>query len=301
MFSQDPLVYGNLSVKLEIHNMSHKEKLNALSDLLKELALSDTEVISTDFPFIVIKGDDVDGKGIIWSGHGYNKQFLFVANPDRFFISETIDLAKGKSISSNNIPLLSETELGLTVTKSNLREVGRLKGLIVDGGLSVNQYLVYDPNTDRLGIGTDEPKATLSIVDQNIEIVLGASEPNIASIGAYNSVDLELVTDNTPRITVQAGGNIILGNPASGDINVTVLGRLGVNVSRPDTRTALHVNGSIKFNDKLHLAGIEPPTSGAFNEGDIVWNSQPQPGKFVGWVCTRSGNPGLWSGFGRLE
>jgi hypothetical protein len=280
--------------------MANQEKLNALTDLLKEVLSEGQDIDSAEFPFIVIKGD-IDGKGIIWTGQGNNKQFLFAANPDKFFVSETVDLAKGKSFSINNLKVLDEKELGTTVTKSNLREVGRLKGLIVDGGLSVNQYLVYDPNTDRLGIGTDQPNATLSIVDQNIELVLGASEPNVGSIGTYNSANLQLVTDNTARVTIEAGGNIILGNPSAGDVNVTVLGRLGVNVSKPDPRSALHVNGALKFNDKLHLSGREAPTSGAYNEGDIVWNTDPQPGKFVGWVCTRAGNPGLWSGFGRIE
>jgi hypothetical protein len=60
-------------------------------------------------------------------------------------------------------------------------------------------------------------------------------------------------------------------------------------------------NAALKFNDKLHLSGNDPPTSGAFNEGDIVWNNYPQPGKFVGWVCVKSGSPGMWNGFGRIE
>lgn len=280
--------------------MASQEKLNTLANLLKEILSEGQEIDSAEFPYVVIKGD-IDGKGILWTGSGHNKQFIFVSNPDRFFISENVELARGKGISVNNIKLIDEKELGPTVTKSSLREVGRLKGLIVDGGLSVNQYLVYDPDTDRLGIGTDQPKATLSIVDQNIELVFGASEPNIGSIGTFNSADLEIVTDNTARITIQAGGNIILGNPADGDTRVTILGKLGINVSNPDPRSALHVNGALKFNDKLHLNGGDIPTSGAFNEGDVVWNTYPQPGKFVGWVCTKSGNPGLWSGFGRIE
>jgi hypothetical protein len=280
--------------------MANQEKLNALTDLLKEVLSEGQDIDTAEFPFIVIKGD-IDGKGIIWSGHGNNKQFVFATNPDKFFVSEAVDLAKGKSFSINNLKVLDEKELGPTVTKSNLRELGRLKGLVVDGGLSVNQYLIYDPNTDRLGIGTDQPNATLSIVDQNIELVLGAAEPNVGSIGTFNSANLQLVTDNTARITIEAGGNIVLGNPSAGDVNVVVLGRLGVNVSKPDPRSALHVNGALKFNDKLHLSGREAPTSGAYNEGDVVWNTDPQPGKFVGWICTRAGNPGLWSGFGRIE
>ena len=194
--------------------MASQEKLDALAKLLTEVLAEGQDIDTAEFPYIVIKGD-IDGKGILWSGQGHNKQILFASNPDRFFVSETIDIAKGKSISFNNVKALDEKELGPTVVKSNLREVGRLKGLIVDGGMMVNQYLVYDATTDRLGIGTDQPKATLSIVDQNIELVFGASEPNVGSMGTFNSADLEIVTDSTARITVKAGGDIVLGNPAN--------------------------------------------------------------------------------------
>lgn len=280
--------------------MASQEKIQALTELLKEVLNSDSEIDSAEFPFIRISGD-IENKGIFWSGSGNVKQFIFNANPDRFFISENLDLGKGKSLSINNVNVINEKELGPTVTKSNLREVGHLKGLVIDGGLSVNQYLFYDANTDRLGIGTDQPKSGFNLIDQNIDIVLGASENNKGSVGTYNHSDFEILTDNTARITIQAGGNIVLGNPASGDSKVTVLGKLGINVSNPDPRSALHVNGALKFNDKLHLNGSEPPTSGAYNEGDIVWNSFPYPGKFIGWVCVKSGNPGLWNGFGRIE
>lgn len=280
--------------------MTDKNKIETLTNLLKEILSEGQEIDSAEFPFVIIKGD-IEGKGIIWTGRGHNKQFIFNTKPDRFFVSESIDLAREKSISINSIKILDEKELGPSVIKSNLREVGRLKGLLVDGGMRVNDYLIYDSNTDRLGIGTEEPKAALSIADQNIELIFGASEPNKASIGTYNSADLELITDNTKRITIEAGGNIILGNPVNGEVKVSILGKLAVNVSNPDPRSALHVNGAIKFNDKLHLNGNEPPSSGAFNEGDIVWNTYPQPNKFVGWVCTISGNPGVWNGFGRIE
>jgi hypothetical protein len=276
------------------------QKIESLLNSLREVLETGKDVNVAEVPFINFKGD-IPGKGLIWSGDGHNKQLIYAANPGRFFVSETIDLAKGKGISVNNVKVIDDTELGSTVTKSNLREVGRLKGLIVDGGLSVNQYLVYDATTDRLGIGTDQPNATLSILDQNIELVFGASEPNVGSMGTFNSADLELVTDNTARLTISAGGDITLGNTNFGPTKVKIVGSLGVNVSSIDPRTDLHVSGAIKFNDKLHLSGSEAPTSGAFNEGDILWNNNPQPGRFIGWVCTRAGNPGLWSGFGRIE
>jgi hypothetical protein len=280
--------------------MASQEKLTALTNLLQEVLAEGQEINSAEFPYIIIKGD-INGKGILWSGQGHNKQFIFNSNPDRFFSSESIDLAKGKHLSINNIKLIDEKELGPTVTKSSLREVGRLNGLIVDGGLSVNQYLVYDSVSDRLGLGTDQPKAAVNIIDQNVDIVIGAEGTNTARIGTYNYTDLELGTDNTARIQIKAGGNVVIGNPAVGDTKVTIIGSLGINVNNPDPRSTLHVNGALKFNDKLHLSGNEPPSSGSFNEGDVVWNNYPTPGKFVGWICTKSGSPGIWNGFGRIE
>ena len=280
--------------------MASQEKLNALTALLQEVLQEGQEINSAEFPYIVIKGD-INGKGILWSGQGHNKQFLFNTDPDRFFVSESIDLAKNKNLSVNNIKILDEKELGPTVTKSSLREVGHLKGLIVDGGLSVNQYLVYDSVSDRLGLGTDQPKAAVNIIDQNVDIVIGAEGTNTARIGTYNYTDLELGTDNTARIQIKAGGNIVIGNASTGDTKVSIIGSLAINVGSADPRSSLHVNGALKFNDKLHLSGNEPPVSGGFNEGDVVWNNYPTPGKFVGWVCTKSGSPGIWNGFGRIE
>jgi hypothetical protein len=276
------------------------DKIESLLNSLREVLESGKDVNVAEVPFIVFKGD-VDGKGLIWTGDGNNKQIIFARNPDRFFVSEHVNLAKEKQFLINNIKVLDDKELGPTVTKSNLREVGRLKGLLVDGSVSINQYLFYDGNTDRLGLGTEQPNAALSIADMNIELVLGASDPNVGSIGTFNSADLELVTDNTARITIGAGGNITLGNTNFGPVKVSVVGSMGINVNNIDPRANLHVSGAVKFNDKLHLSGREAPQGGAFNEGDIMWNSDPQPGKFVGWVCTRAGNPGLWSGFGRIE
>jgi hypothetical protein len=276
------------------------QKIENLLNSLREVLEQGKDIDVAEVPFIKFNGD-TEGKGLLWTGYGHTRQIIFSSRPDRFFVSENIDLAKEKQYSINGIKVIDEKELGTTVTKSNLREVGRLRGLIVDGSMSINQYLFYDANTDRLGLGTDQPKSAISVVDQNIELIFGASDPNVGSMGTFNSADLELVTDNTARVTIKAGGDIELGNKNFGPVKVTVSGSLGINVSNTDPRVNLHVSGAIKFNDKIHLSGTKPPEGGIFTEGDVVWNTEPQPGHFVGWVCTRAGNPGLWSGFGRIE
>jgi hypothetical protein len=280
---------------------TQQEKLDNLSALLNDILSEknqDTNIV--ELSYLKFNGD-IEGKGLIWAGRGHTKQFVYQPSPDRFFSSETIDLAKDRAVTINGVKIIDDKELGTSITKSSLREVGRLRGLIVDGSLSVNQFLYYNATSDRLGLGTEEPNAALSICDQGVEIVVGAREYNKAGIGVYNSSDLELITDNTTRITIGAGGNIELGNRNNGPIQVLVHGTMGINVGTPDPRTNLHVGGAIKFNDTLHLKGTRPPEGGSFKQGDIVWNSEPQQRHYVGWICIQSGNPGIWAQFGEIR
>jgi len=271
--------------------------VTALTEILEESNSTSKENIIENFRF----NGESSGNGLLWTAKDYTKQFVYNQKPNRFFSSESIDLAKNKEISINTVKVLDNESLGPTVTKSNLREVGRLKGLQVDGGMVVNQFLYYDASTDRLGLGTDQPNSALSIVDMGTEIVLGAREFNDAEVGTFNNTPLHLITDNTPRISISAGGDITLGNLNSGPIKVSVNGSLGVNVNNIDSRAKLHVNGPIKFNDNLHLKGAEPPRAGSYNLGDIMWNDNPQQKKYVGWVCTQAGNPGIWNPFGEIR
>lgn len=245
--------------------------------------------------------DKIYGKGFLWSGKGYTKQLVLVDSPDRIFSSESIDIAKDKQLLINNAPVLSATELGKSVVKSNLREVGRLKGLLVDGSVSVNQYLFFDGNTDRLGLGTDEPNGALSVAEGGIEVIIGTSDFTKGMIGTFAHNDFQIVTDDTPRLTVTAGGDIKLGNDNQAPIKVSVHGKVSVGVEHPDPNADLHVKGNIKFNNTMHTKGSQAPQSGTWNTGDIVWNSKPAQRGYVGWICTQAGTPGVWCAFGEIR
>lgn len=43
------------------------------------------------------------------------------------------------------------------------------------------------------------------------------------------------------------------------------------------------------------------PTTGTWLLGDIVYNSSPSAGGYVGWVCTTAGSPGTWKTFGAIS
>lgn len=249
---------------------------------------------------IIWSGDNVYSKGLVWSGSGVAKQLTLVPNPDRIFISEVLDLARDKHYSINNEKVLDSNELGPGITKSYIRELGRLKGLAVDGPVVFNQFFFYDSNLDRLGLGTDEPKAALDIVDKNIEILIG-SDGFRGSIGTCASHDFEIKTNNTSRITVKNNGDLVFGNFNDAPINVNISGKLSIGITNPDPNVDLHIRGSIRFKDKVHTYASSPPQGGFYNVGDIVWNDKPEQKKYVGWVCTRPGNPGIWNPFGEIR
>jgi hypothetical protein len=249
---------------------------------------------------IVFSGGALEGKGMLWSGQGHTKQFIFASNPDRFFVSENIDLAKEKSITVNGIKLFDERELGPTIVKSNLREVGRLKSLVVDGSVNIGQYLLFNSDSNRLGLGIENPNGAFSVAEDDIEVIVGTRDSVRGYVGTFASHAFDIITDNNARITISAGGNIQLGNPKLPPVQVSVHGKLAVRVSTPDPEVDLHVNGSVKFGNRLQKVDRSYPTAGSYNQGDIVWNSEPRRGHHVGWICVQAGTPGLWEPFGKI-
>lgn len=289
-----------------MNDQTANNQIDAIAKALQELAQKQTasDVVFNDLRFLEFRAKPAEenyGKGLIFTGKGYTKQLVFNANPDRFFSSENIDVGRNRSYYIDNVKVLSAAELGETVVKSNLRELGRLNGLIVDGSVVVNGYLHYNAYSDRLGLGTESPNAALSVMEDSIEVMVGTSAEQHGILGTFSSVDLDIVTDNTPRITVSGGGNIELGNPKTSPTQVRVHGKLSVGVANPDPAVDLHVAGPVRLNNHIQMYASQPPMSGTYTVGDIIWNTEPAVGRCVGWVCLRAGSPGSWYPFGEIK
>jgi hypothetical protein len=48
------------------------------------------------------------------------------------------------------------------------------------------------------------------------------------------------------------------------------------------------------------LSGTAAPASGAFNAGDMLFNSAPAAGGPMGWMCVTAGDPGTWKAMPNL-
>lgn len=288
-----------------MENTNLDQTLLDLNKIIKDLAQAAHQPVAQEITkyleFRAKKGDTNIGKGIIWSGDGTTKQIIFNANPDRFIVTENVDISKDKAVYIGGVKTLDGSSLGSNIVKSNLREVGRLKGLIVDGNLNINQSLFYNSSLDRIGLGTYEPNASIGILKDNVELSLGVSSEFHGILGTYTNSNVDIISGNIPRLSIKNNGNIDLGNPTKNPILVKVHGKISVGVENPDPNVDLHVQGPVRINNKLHLSANTPPISGSFNLGDIVWNSEPRVQGCIGWVCLRAGSPGMWYPFGEIK
>lgn len=178
---------------------------------------------------------DLMGKGLNWTwGHG-NVQLAYRSG-NRLWANSDIDLESDKSYKIDNAPVLSRDTLGSQVTKSNLKQVGTLKTLAVSGDTALADFAFFNSTFGRLGINTQSPNGTLSIADNNVEIVAGADRDGIGYIGTYTSHDIALISDNTTRITLKNNGQVIFGNESTNNADVRIYGTLHVETIVSDNR-----------------------------------------------------------------
>lgn len=245
--------------------------------------------------FVAKPDGTLTGLGLSWTGAGPNKQLMFRASPDRFWSTESIDLNEDKAFMIGNNVLLSKTELGSSVRTSNLSKVGTLGNLRTQGDLVIDDYIYYTSSSESLGIGTEAPNGKLGIATLDGEFVID-TDPGKINIGSWTSTDLHVVTDNRSRLVIGGDGNIVIGSSST---TTVVNGKLGVNVNDVSD-AAFAVNGGMKLEGKKISYAGHAPTDGHCNIGDITFCKNPKSGGYVGWVCVESGNPGLWSPFGKI-
>jgi hypothetical protein len=185
--------------------------------------------------------------------------------------------------------VLWKDRLGKSVTKSHLSELGILKNLQVR-----NTFYVAD---GRVGINTTAPSADFSVNSGGYEIITTMQESN-AYVGTHTHVAFAIGTDNTPRLTCRANGDVVIGTELGKPVNMNVYGQVGINVKYP--QETLHVDGNIKFAERTFASGEQAPREGRWDTGSVIWNTKPELNKPVGWVCVKGGKPGAWRSFGLI-
>jgi|TARA_B100001996_G_scaffold59548_1_gene42424 hypothetical protein len=233
------------------------------------------------------------GKGLFWTGAGHTKQFAMQGNPDRVWSSEPIDTHGYYAI--KNVPVITEDSLGANIQKSSLTELGTIKNLRTEGNFVLDQFIFYDGDHMRLGIGADAGNGQLTVSGNEVEFIVDPGYDTV-KVGAFTTSDMELITDDQTRIKIKSNNRIEVGTDS--ESITTVKGKLGIGVNNPDVCFSTY--GPIKFENKKMQVGSDLPTQGVYKKGDIVWNDEPTPTGYVGWVCIKDGTPGEWKPFGTI-
>jgi len=236
------------------------------------------------------------GKGLLWTGaEDYTKQFVFRDQPNRMWSSDDIDIDREKVYRIEGIPVLTLTTLGRSVTESNLQTLGTLQSLEVQGNVNIDGVVYWDTDSERLGIGTDAPNGMLALKNIDHEFIIDNTIDKKFKLGTWTTSALQIVTDDTTRIEVAANGNISL----NGRVNITHPIGVGVNNFADDVD--ITTARAVRIQNKKFETGTEVPSTGNYIVGDIIWNQNPTPTGFVGWICVRDGTPGEWKQFGQIQ
>ena len=248
--------------------------------------LTSTQKVTQNIDFHAQAGT-LEMMGMQWRKDGEaTKQIVW--RGDRFYVSNTVDLHRNAVIEIDNIPVLSADRLGVTVKHSELENVGTLNNLRTSGDLNIDDFVTWDSGMMRFGIGVEAANAQFSVASNEAEFVVDPEFDHVR-VGAYTTSKMSLLTDNKERIVIKEQGG------------VEVKGTLGINVQYPGDDVDLQVAGAIRFQDKRIAVANELPISGNHNQGDMIYNSNPQAGGYMGWVCIGSGSPGTWKRFGKIE
>lgn len=174
--------------------------------------------------------------------------------------TEGLNLTK---IKLNDAEVVTGNSLGSTIINSNLQSLGLLKELQVVGEAIVAETLYVTPK--RVGINTIEPSGALAVWDQEVEIVASKKSAETGSFG----------TPRQQRLVLTANGkeNIVLETDGSASINELRM-------------------GTMKFS-----AAAQPPNY-VGERGHVVWNTNPNPGGPMGWICLGATN---WANFGIID
>ena len=159
--------------------------------------------------------------------------------------------------------LIDNQALAPSIVRSNLRKIGTLEELQVNGETLLDNTLYVTKK--RVGINTLEPSHALSVWDEEVELSMNKASKNRGYIGSHRPI----------AVTLGANGN---------------------------NNISLDVDGSVTIND-LRLGALPLSTaSGTPNwsgrAGEIVFNDSPAIGQSIGWVCLEGHR---WARFGIIQ
>lgn len=171
-----------------------------------------------------------------------------------------LDLTK---IMVNGVQVIEGNKLAPAISESNLQKLGILEELRVSGESLLAETLYVTGK--RVGINTIEPSAALSVWDDEIEIVAKKQQKDVGVIGTSRPQKLILMANGKDNAVLETDGSVSVNQ--------------------------LQI-GAMKFST------ADSPPSYISGRGHVVWNSNPNIGGPLGWICLGEAR---WANFGIID
>jgi len=277
------IIEGTLTIQgdLDLKGNLISDDLNKAFDNKSTLELVDSKKSTFD-------------EGILWRNKNHTSQLVLKDNPHRIWTNENFDLAKNREYRIANQTVLTENSLGSSISESKLKTVGRLRGLDTAGTVTVGDVIRLDCENENISIGTEDPTGFFTIDSFDHKFVIDYDNTGY-KLGTYSSSNFAITTDDVARITINATGKITIEEDS------VFKKSLSIGAKNPLPDVDLTIAGALRFQNTKHERLSDIPESGNYQKGDVVWNTDPKPTGFIGWVCVREGTPGEWKGFGQIS
>lgn len=193
-----------------------------------QLTISDEGIITTNnisAENLLIAGSsfvnniEVEGEfslvGNIKSTPQFDNYVLRIANNAAGNLLESnnasnIDIQNRNIVFGDRLILNGDT-LGPQIINSNLRKVGNLNELYVEGQALIHETLVV--SNKKVGINTESASGALSVWDEDSEFTLVKHSPRTMYAGSTRKTDVVLGSNNQEQIGLRTSGIIELNGP----------------------------------------------------------------------------------------
>ena len=141
-----------------------------------------------------------------------------------------------------------------------------------------------------------QKKGQVTVIDT--EVIAGEeySFNNIFNLSTYSFNDPECILNIILQFGIEESYNPFTNFKL---MELSMVGGLMYNI--PVEYNCYTIQEINKYIEPLKLYSSDIPTSGTYQLGTTIVNTNPKSGGYIGWVCVKEGTPGVWEGYGLIE
>ena len=188
-----------------IQDNSNKVQLTVIDDAViveDKIITNEIHAQNAEISNMVVRGN-IEVTGNFVSNENFDNQIKKASKlvVDEYF-STDIDIKKNKLIAEGKL-LLSQDTLGPSVINSNIRKLGLLQSLRVQGDSAFSETMFVGENK-RIGINTDNPEGTLTIWDDDAEVTIAKKSRRNMRIGSTRDSDITFGSNNKDQLVLKS-------------------------------------------------------------------------------------------------